>query len=90
MTVAGPGGNRNSKDLPVGPAGRPWSFDLFDCFGDAGTCLFFFFRSVLAFSPNRLSQAFLRGFALVSSMVKISVVATILQPTALQIPILMK
>jgi hypothetical protein len=36
------GGNRNSNNLPIGPSGRPWSFDLCDCFGDAGTCEFFF------------------------------------------------
>ncbi|KAF9041556.1 PLAC8 family-domain-containing protein [Panaeolus papilionaceus] len=33
------GGNRNAKNLPVGPDGREWSNGLFGCFGACGTCL---------------------------------------------------
>lgn len=32
------GGNRNAKNLPMQNGERDWSFGLFDCFGDAGTC----------------------------------------------------
>jgi Cys-rich protein (TIGR01571 family) len=53
MTVAGPGGNRNSKNLPIGPGGRPWSFDLFDCFGDAGTCILSWFCSCVVYGQNK-------------------------------------
>ncbi|PPR05319.1 hypothetical protein CVT26_011577, partial [Gymnopilus dilepis] len=37
MTVGG--GNRNAKNLPVGPDGREWSEGLCGCFGDTGTCV---------------------------------------------------
>lgn len=36
MTVAA--GNRNAKNMPVGPDGREWSEGLCDCFGAPGTC----------------------------------------------------
>ena len=32
------GGNRNAKNMPMAQDGRDWSFDLFDCFQDCGTC----------------------------------------------------
>ncbi|KAF8996340.1 PLAC8 family-domain-containing protein [Cyathus striatus] len=33
------GGNKNAKNLPVGPDGkRDWSFGLFGCCGDMGAC----------------------------------------------------
>jgi hypothetical protein len=33
-----PGGNRNAKNLPVGPEGREWSNGLCSCFDLPGTC----------------------------------------------------
>lgn len=34
------GGNRNAKNLAMGPAGREWSYGLCACCGDPGTCKF--------------------------------------------------
>ena len=28
----------NANGVPMGADGRDWSFGLFDCFGDIGTC----------------------------------------------------
>ena len=44
MTVAS--GNRNAKNIPVGPEGREWSYGLFDCFATPGTCVLTFRRAV--------------------------------------------
>lgn len=37
MTIGG-GGNRNAKNLPMGPEGREWSNGLCDCCNEPGTC----------------------------------------------------
>ncbi|KAG2003028.1 hypothetical protein CC2G_003661 [Coprinopsis cinerea AmutBmut pab1-1] len=34
----GAGGNRNARNLPVGPDGREWSNGLFSCCNKPGTC----------------------------------------------------
>jgi len=40
MTLAIPGGNRNTNNLPRDGLGRrAWSFGLCDCFNDCGTCM---------------------------------------------------
>jgi len=51
--VAAGGGNRNALNLPVGNEGRPWSFDFFDCFGDAGTCLLAYFVPCVVYGQNK-------------------------------------
>jgi hypothetical protein len=38
MSIRGGGGNRNVKNLPMGPNGREWSHGLFSCCDKPSTC----------------------------------------------------
>ena len=40
VSPGGAGGNRNAKDMPIGPEGREWTFKLLDCSGQGRACEF--------------------------------------------------
>ncbi|KAI0279926.1 PLAC8-domain-containing protein [Russula aff. rugulosa BPL654] len=48
------GGNRNTKNCPIGPDGkRDWSFGLFDCFDRCGLCCWSTWCPCVVFSKNK-------------------------------------
>ncbi|TFK71588.1 PLAC8-domain-containing protein [Pluteus cervinus] len=50
---AGPGGNRNSKNLPYEQDGRAWSEGLFGCCSEPGTCVKSWFCPCVQFAQNK-------------------------------------
>lgn len=81
MTVAG---NRNVKNVPVGPDGRDWSNGLCNRSGYWGTCAYL--NNCLGFCTNRLLQIVFPAGALALSMAKTSAVTRTWTPRELQIP----
>jgi len=55
------GGNKNAKNIPIGPDGkREWSFGLFDCFSRCGLCCQSTFCPCVVYSKNRQRQRHLQ------------------------------
>lgn len=51
MTISG--GNKNAKNIPVGPNGREWSNDLLSCFDDCGTCFISWCFPSITYGSNK-------------------------------------
>jgi len=64
MTAPGVGGNRNVKNLPRNAIGkREWSFGLFSCFDDFGTCAFAYFCPCMVYAQVKQRMDYLNMYA---------------------------